>query len=386
MTMPLRIVLDLAGADQSPPASGFFRYISDLVRGLSSIDSPHHFTVLGSMEHPAPGLEPVGGWRDGAWRYERFPMASGRGALVKNHALRSLYLWRNRCDLYHSVQYFLPLLAPCPIVLTLHDLIYEVFPEYFEVVRSRPYRLLRWIARKRAASVICISQSTVNDAARFWGLPLSRLRRVYHGITFPARTPDRPALAAALGSKTILLSPYNLEPRKNLIALLEAFRLVKDAHPGTELVLFGRAAVSPAREAAFRDAVSRLGIADRLTLTGVVDEDALRWLYANAAVFVFPSLYEGFGYPVLEAMANGACVVVRNASSMAEILGDAGAKLEPLEPAKLAAVLCELLASPEKRRQLGEKARERAREFSRGRMARETLDVYESVLTQEMAA
>jgi glycosyltransferase involved in cell wall biosynthesis len=149
-------------------------------------------------------------------------------------------------------------------------------------------------------------------------------------------------------------------------------------------VLFGRAGVSDERELEFERIAGELGIRDDVLLTGVVSEHSLRELYHRAVIFVFPSLYEGFGYPVLEAMAAGACVVVRPASSMAEVLGDAGAYVETSDPAALASLLETLLAETSRRRLLGEAALTRAAMFTSERMARETMNVYERVLQKTM--
>jgi glycosyltransferase involved in cell wall biosynthesis len=122
--------------------------------------------------------------------------------------------------------------------------------------------------------------------------------------------------------------------------------------------------------------VRRLGIEDHVVRTGFLNDNDLAWLYRRATVFVFPSLYEGFGLPVLEAMAAGACVVVRNASAMAEVVGDAGVLVETKDAEKLAGALAALLESPSRRDCLGRAARDRAERFTVRRMAELTLEIY----------
>jgi glycosyltransferase involved in cell wall biosynthesis len=141
-------------------------------------------------------------------------------------------------------------------------------------------------------------------------------------------------------------------------------------------LLFGRAAVDSAREQQFDRSVAELGLRDTVHLLGPLDDTDLAWLYGHTTAFVFPSLYEGFGLPVLEAMASGACVVARNASAMAEIVGEAGALIETADPDALAATISALLDAPERRAQLGAAARQRAAAFTIDRMARLTYASY----------
>jgi glycosyltransferase involved in cell wall biosynthesis len=141
-------------------------------------------------------------------------------------------------------------------------------------------------------------------------------------------------------------------------------------------LLFGRAAVDPAREQQFDRMVTELGLRDAVHLLGPLDDADLAWLYGHTTAFVFPSLYEGFGLPVLEAMASGACVVARNASAMAEIVGEAGALAETADPDALAAAISTLLDAPERRAKLGAAARQRASAFTIQRMARLTYASY----------
>ena len=151
---------------------------------------------------------------------------------------------------------------------------------------------------------------------------------------------------------------------------------VRRAAPNVRLVLYGRAAVTPEREAEFRDRVREAGLDAAVSLTGFVSDEDLAWLYRAATLFVFPTLYEGFGIPVLEAMAAGACVVARNQSAMAEVLGDAGVQVETRDPRALAAAIIALLADTERRAVLGRAARERAGRFTQEAMSRGTVAAY----------
>jgi glycosyltransferase involved in cell wall biosynthesis len=242
------------------------------------------------------------------------------------------------------------------------------------VCRSRAYRLARWTTKHVVRRVICISQTTANDIRRRWRVPHSHLDVVPLGTPFALRRgmPRPPESEDAL----TLASPYNLEPRKNLPGLLEAIPQISARHPAVRLILFGRAAVTAQREEAFLRRVHELGISDQVVRTGFLPDEELMQLYQRSTLFVFPSLYEGFGLPVLEAMGGGACVVARRASAMAEVVGDAGALVETGDPDQLAQCLGDLLDSPQRRQALGRAARQRAAMFTLERMARLTFRSY----------
>jgi glycosyltransferase involved in cell wall biosynthesis len=280
---------------------------------------------------------------------------------------------------------FVPAIAPCPVVVTLQDLMFELFPEYAKAVHSRPYRILKWCTRRRARRVICPSQSTANDLARLWEVPRRRIDVVPHGLgafnpsTEAIPEPSRQVLKA-LGSGPVLTSPLNLEPRKNLITLLEAFALLRPRFPTAQLLLYGRGGWSDDREQKHRADVARLRLTDAIVESGVLTDADLWWVYRRSTLFVFPTLYEGFGYPGLEAMAAATCCVVRGRSSMAEVVGPAGVQVEPLTPSSLAEAIAGLLLDEPRRRRLGEAGRIRAGRFTSERMAQGTFDAYRRAL------
>jgi glycosyltransferase involved in cell wall biosynthesis len=373
------VALDFTTLDHLSLGNGQYRYVVDLVRGLAALAPPCRFVLLGSRADPVPELADVFTARGGAWQYRPMPRASGRLAYYREHALVALALRRAGADLYHGLHSFVPLPCPCPAVTTKYDLMVELFPEYEATRRSRPYRLYRWAVRNQVRRVIAISQTTADDLSRRWGVDRRRIDTVPLG-SGPLRGGPATPPAGAPAGRPFILSPYNLEPRKNLAALVEAFARVRPAFPGLRLVLFGKAAWSAEREAAFEADVRARGLATDVDRVGRVSDGELAWLYRHAGLFVFPSLYEGFGLPVVEAMADGACVVARGASAMAEVVGDAGALTETRNPAALADCLAGLLRSPERRAALGAAARERAATFSVERMARETYQSYRRAL------
>lgn len=370
-----QIAIDFRWLDSAPIGSGQFRYSVDLIRGLAELRPQLRFVVLGSKPQPVEEIADV--FHDRDWSYRAIARMTGKGSLYREQ-LRYFQLLRGLdIDLLHSLHTFVPAYPPVPVVETVYDLMYELFPEYAAAVKSREYRFHKWSFRHFVARAMAISQTTANDLSRLWRFPAERIDVVYLGPKLPQTTKNGKQL-----NSPIILSPYNLEPRKNLLRLLEAAAKLKASRVEFRLVLFGRAAVNNERERGFQENLSRMGLESCTELTGQISDDALSDLYGRCAVFVFPSLYEGFGLPVLEAMTAGARVVAHNASAMAEVLGDAGF----LTNMKEASNIAEGITNAMKDNVRGAKARERAQLFSRERMARETLAVYHKTLRAQSDA
>jgi glycosyltransferase involved in cell wall biosynthesis len=332
--------------------------------------------VLGAL--PKPTEEIAGLFARPEWRYRYFPRPACRGAMYLEQVRLGGALIG--ADLYHSLHTVVPVLARCAVVTTVYDVMYELFSEYQAAMESRPYRLYRWGVRNRARSAICISQTTADDVCRVWGVPKQRLDVVYLGTTGNWASRTNVEIPGINCAGPVIAAPYNLEPRKNLAGLLAAVARLQLSVPHLKLALFGRAAITPSRENEFHRLVSELNIGESIVLTGVLSDVQLRCLYQKANVFVFPSLYEGFGYPVLEAMASGACVVARGASAMSEVLGDAGVTVETADPEALATALLPLITDPGATLELRGRASERAKEFTVRRMVASTLECYQRAI------
>lgn len=382
---PPRIALDLGGLDGLWPGAGLYRYAVDLVHSLSELCPPARFVVLGATPQPVADLSEV--FHNGSkWEYLHFARTGGLGTAYLDHLRLAVTLKRLRADLCHCLHSFAPVVSSCPVVGTVQDMMFELFPEYATAVRSRPYRMYRWAARRRLRRIICPSQTTADDLHRLWGVPLARIDVVPHGLrVFGSETvvnsPDNPKLRQ-LPTDPLLTSPLNLEPRKNLHTLLAAFTQVRRHFPLTSLVLYGRGGWNDERERNYRRQLEELGLCEAVIETGVLSDSDLWHLYRRTAVFVFPTLYEGFGYPVVEAMTAGACPVVRGLSAMAESVGPAGVQVEPFTPEALAGAVCQLLTDTPRRLTLAAAARERSRLFSSRRMAEGTFHTYSRVLPQ----
>lgn len=369
------------------PLGGQYRYVVGLVQGLARLQPDVDFLLLGSKSEPVPELGGVFQKYNDRWDYRSVPRRQFRGAAYLDHARYGWMLLRERVSLLHSLHTFIPLCSPCPVVITIYDLMYELFDDYAEARRSRPYRIHRWAVGHRVQRVVCISETTAADLRNLWGVGEKMLDVIPLGSPFAApgeaARDFQPKVDHAPDAPSVLVSPYNLEPRKNLDALLEAVALLRSRGETVKLVLFGRAAVTPEREERFERRVRELGLDESVVRTGILSDEELAALYRRATLFVFPSLYEGFGLPVLEAMSAGACVVARNASAMSEVLRDTGALVETGDPRALASVMVSLLDDAGLRDALGRRARERAALFSIERMALLTYRSYLTALKQK---
>jgi glycosyltransferase involved in cell wall biosynthesis len=303
----------------------------------------------------------------------RFPLRIAWLQLVAPRLLAEL-----RPDVAHFTNAMLPLATPCPTVVTVHDMSLELHPRCHPLRRLLVNRPLAALALRRASLVVTVSESARADLLRLRPLPAERVRVVPEAaapLFRPVREQHRLARVRERHAlpERFLLYVGTIEPRKNLDRLMEALALARGDGAGVELVCVGPYGWS-ARDLAGR--VERLGLGSAVRFTGYVPAAELPALYSLAQAFVFPSIYEGFGLPVVEAMACGTPVVTANNSSLAEIAGDAALTVDPHDVAALAAAILRVSGDAELRRTLAERGLRRAAEFSWERSAREMLAAY----------
>jgi len=277
-------------------------------------------------------------------------------------------------DVFHPTYYdpyFLEALGDKPFVLTIHDMTHERFPQFFSEKDNTSAN--KRILAERAKRIIAISDSTKRDIVEFFGIDEAKIDVVYHGIECSPIVEGRPD---GLPEEYIL---YVGERRryKNFENTAKAFAEVRKTHKDCFLVLTGRP-VSESESALF----DSLGISKYVkTYTDVTDE-VLFQLYHNAELFVYPSLYEGFGIPILEAYSQHCPVVLSNASCFPEVAGDAGEYFEALDVTSQANALLHVMDDAEYRKQLIEKGCERVTKFTWDETARLTRESYQSALSQ----
>jgi glycosyltransferase involved in cell wall biosynthesis len=288
-------------------------------------------------------------------------------------------LRRRGIDVAH-VQYIIPPVAPCPVITTIHDVAFRRFPQLF------PWKhrlLLNWLipmAAQHAAAVITGSESTRRDLVELYDIPEEKVAVTPYAAD-PIYQPmpgeeARRAVSARLGVPCpYVLAVGVLQPRKNLPRLVRAYGRICARVP-QRLVLVGKQGWAGEE---LQEAVAEIPREKKPIFTGYVADADLPALYAGADLFVYPSLYEGFGLPPLEAMACGAPVLTSNTSSLPEVVGDAGAMVDPRDERALADRMRELLEDRRARADLAARGLERARLFDWKHTARETIDVYRAV-------
>lgn len=291
-----------------------------------------------------------------------------------------------RPDVLHCPDFIAPIRRPCPAVVTIHDLAFLRYPEILDDHASTYYRRVGASAA-RADAVIAVSETTRQDIAQFLDLPLERIDVIYEAAA-PIYTPIAPragevrVLAATpLAVDTFMLFVSTLEPRKNLPTLLQALRICIDRKPQRpyRLVIVGARGW---RDDDIFTTVRDLQLGEHILFAGRVGQYDLRWLYNACRFYINPSIYEGFGLPLLEAMACGAACIASGNSSLPEIGGDAVEYVPPLDAGAWADTIETLWDDQARRGELGRRASARAAQFSWQRAARETLALYRRVATR----
>jgi glycosyltransferase involved in cell wall biosynthesis len=282
---------------------------------------------------------------------------------------------REQIDLLHSLGTTAPARPGRVSVVTIHDVIYATHPEAHTTAMRLGLRLLVPLAARSADRIITPSEAAKRDVAARLGVPVERIDAIHSAGGLPpgpATSEEELRRRYGLGGAPLVLSVSARRPHKNLVRLLEAFARVRH-EPAPLLVLPG---YRTAFEDEVREAVAQLGLEERVRTLGWVPDEDLEGLYAAAACFVFPSLAEGFGQPVLEAMERGVPVATSNASSLPEVGGDAVLYFDPLDVEAIAAAVERLLADRGLAERLAAAGRARAHEFSWEQTARRTIGVY----------
>jgi glycosyltransferase involved in cell wall biosynthesis len=280
-------------------------------------------------------------------------------------------------DLLHSLASTSPAWGPFRRVVTIHDLIYRVHPEAHFGLRTFGMRLLVPLAARRCDRILAVSRATAADLRRLLRVPDEKLDVVPNGLGARPEAPPTPEEEVrrrfALADRPMVLSVSAKRPHKNLPRLLEALALIpRERRP--VLVLPG---YPTPHEAELRALAARLQIEPDVRFLGWVDAGDLEGLYAAAACFVFPSLYEGFGLPVLEAMSREVPVACSDRSSLPEVAGDAARLFDPERPEAIATAITAILADPAEASRLRTAGRAQAARFSWEATARGTLAAYE---------
>ena len=288
------------------------------------------------------------------------------------------------------VQYTAPLAcAGVPLVVTVHDVSYLSHPQYFTPFRQRQLRLTVKRTVRRAAKVLAVSEFSRKAILDAYGIEESKVVVVPNGASARFRPMVREAAAAAVRERFGISGPFvltvgDLQPRKNHLGLIGAFESLMRSEPRLrhQLVFVGK---DTWHSKEVHEAAARSPLADRIRFTGFVSDEDLVSFYGACDMFVFPSFYEGFGLPILEAMACGRAVACSNTSAIPEVADSAALLFDPASAPEMARAMRDLLVDAELRARMERLALARAAHFSWERAARQTLEVYYEVAGKRAA-
>ena len=347
-------------------------YAANLIDALASIDRRNRYTLYVTKQAAIERYE-------GRWPNFEVRRTLPHSPIVRIPVTLSAELRRRPVDLLH-VQYTAPPFAPCPVVTTIHDLAFEHIPETF---KRRSWMQLRLTVRRTAraaAHIITVSEYSKRDIVETYGVAPERVT-VTPEAAAPHFSPAPPAEVERVRRRygiegEYILAVGSIQPRKNLARLARAYSDLRSRRSQTKLprlVLVGKRAWLYGETLR---AVERSGVSADTIFTGYVSEGDLPALYTGALLFVYPSYFEGFGLPPLEAMQCGTPVVTGDRTSLPEVVGDAGLTVNPFDESAIAAGLERLLDDSELRARLRVKGLERARLFDWHETARLTLNAY----------
>lgn len=360
-------------------SAGIARYMLHLLRELGAAANDFQLELY-STEPLAATLFP-----GEIIHHTRLPAHKPLARIFWEQTVFALDLLQKNYALLHSLAYVAPVLNHTPGVVTLYDLSFYLYPQYF-----RPFHrlYLQWGTRysaRRARRVITISASTKRDAVRLLHLDPGRIDVALPGVDAEFfQDVDAPMLEQFRRTKNLpgqfVLFVGTREPRKNIPSLLRAFALAKRqlGFPHRLVLAGGRGWM----DADITRVLQETGLTNDVIMPGFVPHAELPLWYRAADVFVYPSQYEGFGMPALEALACGTPVITSNISSLPEAVGDAGLLIEPTSPAEIADALVRLLNNASLRAELKQRGLEHARQFTWARCAATTAQTYRRVLGQ----
>ena len=355
--------------------TGTENYSLYLLRELLALNTGHRFRLYFNQA-PPPGLFP----ETVDHRVIPFPR-------LWTHLRLSWEMLNHAPDLLFVPSHVLPLNRPRRSVVTVHDLGYLYYPEAHTLAQNVYLRWSTGFNARAASHVLADSEATRRDLVNRHQIPGDKIRVVYPGRDETLAPIGDPAILADVQARHGLTESYllyvgTLHPRKNLVRLVQAFSLLvqtpaSDAHspiPNLQLVLAGQKGWLYDE---ILTQIHRLGLTKRVQLAGYVPEADLAALLSGARAFVYPSLYEGFGLPVLEAMACSTPVICSNVSSLPEVAGNAAVQVDPMDVEALAQALYDVLSDDGLRRQLIERGHQQVRRFSWRRCAEGTLQVFD---------
>jgi len=381
----MRVAIDIRRAGDY----GLGTYIRNIVNQLARIDDGVRYLLIGERRH-LEDLDPL----PENFELLRYPYAPGT---LRTHLHLPWLLRQRGVDILHMPWFYAPAIVPMRLMLTIHDLS-DVLAPPAGASATAPVQAGRlFFARRaleRADHIFAVSQSTKREISRTFGIPDGKISVVYNAVDERLLTEPLPGDAERVLERHAVNSPYvlyagNIKPQKNPPRLIEAFAVAKAElrdHPDfaqLKLLVIGEALE---RHADLRRAVVRARVREDVRFLGFVPRSVLRVFYSRARAFLFPSLYEGFGLPPLEAMAHGTPVLTSNVSSMPEVFSEAALLVNPENVFEIARGIRQILTEPVLRETLILRGYERAQSYSWERAGQLVRQAYGDVLAHRAAA
>lgn len=353
-------------------------YAANLIEALAEIDLSNEYFLYVTTNHAYDRFH-------GRWPNFTVRTTLPHTPLIRIPLTLSAELRKNPVDVLH-VQFTAPPFCPCPVVVSVHDLSFEHLPQTFNRRSRTQLRLTVRNSVRRAARILSLSEHTRRDIMDTYGIGSESVTAI--PLAAPSHfgpVEDHNELQRVRDTYGIegdyVLYVGSIQPRKNLTRLVQAYALLRSKYQNDrfpKLVLVGKCAWL--YDETMR-ALRETGLKESVVLTGYVPESDLPALYSGSLCFVYPSYFEGFGLPPLEAMKCGAPVVVGNRTSLPEVVGDAGLKVDPFDVSAIAGAMEQLLNNSGLRAEMRAKGSTRARMFDWRETARQTLKVYEQVVS-----
>ena len=364
----LRVGFD--GHAFTSPAAGIRRYSTELVSALSSLGEPLEVVALGGDADAIPaGIERIPESThppsNAGWTLIGLPRTAARG----------------RVQVLHAPSYTAPFWAGVPVVLTIHDVSYELHPEWYPYRRDPLRRYFYRRSAKTASRVLTVSAFSASEISRAYGIPLECITVTPLGVhsTFGAGDPNLPLELPANVIEPFLLHIGDLHERRNLTVVVDALLEARRHFGAAGAISLVLAGVDRGVAEGLCAMAAEAGTPEAVVALGPVEERRVHALYRGALALVYPSLYEGFGLPLVEAMASGTPVLASHQASIPEVLGGAGVLLDPRDVSAWHEAIIRLVNDEALRADLRARGLARAATFTWHRTARLTLDVYREV-------
>ena len=365
---------------------GIGRYTRELIQALAQVPTAHQFRFFSAKP---PASLPIRNPLPTASHIQYYPATLDERWLYRLWYRLRLPLpvqWvTGRLDLFHSPDFVLPPVAGgIPTLLTVHDLSFAHYPEVY------PEPLVRYLnsvvpwSVGRATHILADSEATRADLVSLWGVPQGKVSVLYSGVHERFQPVGEEGVLTAvrhkyrLGTQPYIFAVGTVQPRKNYQMLIRAFQPVAAQWPHNLVIAGGKGWLMDE----MMDEIARQGLEERVRFVGFADDDDLPALYSGAALFVFPSLYEGFGLPLLEAMQCGVPIISSDASCLPEVAGQATVLLSPYDEAGWTAAMLNLLGDGQRRTKLVGAGFRQARHFRWEQSARQLMGIYEGLLAE----